>query len=68
MSVFTLELNAPQVRALLKQTVLQSMQTDPDMLQSVLDEIKQEQDVRPEFKAALEQIFDEYDDVFKALA
>lgn len=64
MSTLTLDLNADQLKAILKQTIV----SNPAIVQEVLDELKEENSADDIFDKAVDDIFTRYDDVFRALA
>lgn len=64
MSTMTLELNAEQLKAILKQAIT----SNPTMVEEVLKELKEETSTDEKFDRAVDEIFSRYDDVFKALA
>lgn len=63
-----LELDPKQVRNVLKQTIKKAREIDPEMLASVLQEVQNEESGDAEFESAIDDIFEKYGTVFKALA
>lgn len=68
MSVLTLELDPKQLRVLLKQTIKQAAEADPTMISDVMQELRDEKGNDQLFEATMSDVFDRFDDVFKALA
>jgi hypothetical protein len=64
MNTPTLGLTPDQLRAILKQAII----SDPTLVKEVLNELKEEGSVDKRFDQAVDDIFKQYDDVFKALA
>lgn len=64
MSTLTLDLHPDQLKAILKQTLV----SDPAIVKEVLEEIKNEATADDKFDRVVDDIFNRYDDVFKALA
>lgn len=64
MSTMTLELHPEQLKAILKQAI----SANPAMVEEVLKELKEETSSDEKFDRAVDDIFNRYDDVFRALA
>lgn len=60
----TLQLDPLQVKAILKQ----ALSTNPDLVREVIDELKTENSADKKFDQVVDQLFEQYDDVFRALA
>jgi hypothetical protein len=60
----TLELHPEQLKAILKQAI----SANPAMVEEVLKELKEETSSDEKFDRAVDDIFNRYDDVFRALA
>lgn len=56
------------MRTMLKQTILEATKADPAMLVEVIHEIKKEKSTDAKVEAVMEDVFNRYEDVFKALA
>lgn len=58
------ELNREQIKLIIREALM----SDPDIVSEVLQEIKSQPEEKNDLHQVIDELFAEYDDVFKALA